>query len=356
MHALLGATHPRSLSAWGALPRPIFRHVGRFILEPLMSGFSSWHAMSVVKQGGQVLQFGQRLRSGMFLYNSGDAGIATCGPSIDRDSGVWTVELSLSTSVMLDGFCRADLGLVLDASDLSQRCLSGIWWEAGDGDVYVAKDAGGLPPSGAAGWIGGDAAVEEGVLPTWVEGTVGLILDTDKSRLGFSKAGCLQLFEWKVPSHAWPVRFGVGWSADIAGQFRLLSVKHFERRATGPLAVLLQDLAVSDVKRCIASAKKLSAMDPGILAAIEGDQVCRQAVLAVWSRVKPLPAAALAIPMLQSSRQQLAFDLARFVTDIDSFEAALSQHLPCSPSVRHRIRQLYPRWWKALAWCPWCCG
>ena len=25
---------------------------------------------------------------------------------------------SLSTSVMLDGFCRADLGLVLDASDL----------------------------------------------------------------------------------------------------------------------------------------------------------------------------------------------------------------------------------------------
>ena len=24
----------------------------------------------------------------------------------------------------------------------SQRCLSGIWWEAGDGDVYVAKDAG----------------------------------------------------------------------------------------------------------------------------------------------------------------------------------------------------------------------
>ena len=44
-----------------------------------MSGFSSWHAMSVVKQGGQVLQFGQRLRSGMFLYNSGvlDEGFPT---------------------------------------------------------------------------------------------------------------------------------------------------------------------------------------------------------------------------------------------------------------------------------------
>ena len=29
----------------------------------------------------------------------------------------------------------------------SERCGSGIWWEAGDGDVFIAKDAGAGDPS-----------------------------------------------------------------------------------------------------------------------------------------------------------------------------------------------------------------
>ncbi|CAL1155095.1 unnamed protein product [Cladocopium goreaui] len=244
--SLLAASHPKSTSPWAALPRAIFRCpvvplvasgrtvlglrsknsierlIGNFILDPLPCVFSDWHAMSVVRNQQRSLHFGLRLHSqSVFLYNSGDAGIATCGPSIHADTGVWTVEVSLSAPVQLDGFCRADLGLVLDKSDLSERCASGIWWEAGDGDVFIGKDAGGS----AEGWLGGAAAVENGILPSWHEegSRVGLVLDTDLKILGFTKAGALQHFEWKVPDYAWPVHFGVGWSADIGGQFHLLS-------------------------------------------------------------------------------------------------------------------------------------
>ena len=113
------------------------RQVGDFVLEPLSVTFSDWHAMAVVRE--RLLKFGLRLRSQML---SGDAGIATCGPCIHKDSGVWTMEVSVLPQICLDGFCRADVGLVLDKKDLSQRCGSGIWWEAGDGDVFIAEDAG----------------------------------------------------------------------------------------------------------------------------------------------------------------------------------------------------------------------
>ena len=56
--------------------------MGDFVLEPLVVNFSDWHAMAVVRD--QLLKFGLRLRSQML---SGDQGIATCGPSIHKDTG-----------------------------------------------------------------------------------------------------------------------------------------------------------------------------------------------------------------------------------------------------------------------------
>lgn len=349
--SLLAASHPKSTSPWAALPRAIFRLIGNFILEPLPCVFSDWHAMSVVRNQQRSLHFGLRLHSqSVFLYNSGDAGIATCGPSIHADTGVWTVEVSLSAPVQLDGFCRADLGLVLDKSDLSERCASGIWWEAGDGDVFIGKDAGGS----AEGWLGGAAAVENGILPSWHEegSRVGLVLDTDLKILGFTKAGALQHFEWKVPDYAWPVHFGVGWSADIGGQFHLLSLQHFRR--AWPISRTSERRDFASITPLPEEVAKVSDLD---------DLALRQEILGTWARYTSLPLEALQVPMLRSSRQRLALDMAPLVPELRSLEAAILQHVPSSLELPEDMSQfmekIRERWrrrnrrWQALAWC---CG
>lgn len=363
MLGFLGCQRPTG--PWADLPRTISRQIGEYVLEPLVCEFVEWHAMSIVREKRTVLDFGLRLRTALPLYNSGDGGVAICGPGIERCTGTWIVEMVFSSAYMLDGFCRADLGLTL-CRELTERCGSGIWWESGDGDVFIAGDAGGVGDgdSKEGGWIGGDLAVETGVLPTWFqEGSkVGLVLDTDRAVLGFRKDGCLQQFEWSVPSQAWPVHFGVSWSADTAGRFRLLRLQRFSLGGAEAeeTRAMLHACSRNDVAGAVAAARRhlqSGTTTPEVLAAVAevaGRDAC-EAVLSTLCR-GPLPLAeALAVPPTRSGRERVALQLAPWTSDVAGFELALSKHLPCSPSFRTRLAGRYPRFWRRwlrrICWC-----
>eukprot|EP00439_Symbiodinium_sp_Y106_P015529 s1127_g2.t1 len=328
MLGFLGCQRPCT-GPWADLPRTICRQIGEYVLEPLVCEFVEWHAMSIVREKRTVLDFGLRLRTALPLYNSGDGGVAICGPGIERCTGA--LIRVFSSAYMLDGFCRADLGLTL-CRELTERCGSGIWWESGDGDVFIAGDAGGVGfgDSKEGGWIGGDLAVETGVLPTWFQ-------DRDTS----------------VPSQAWPVHFGVSWSADTAGRFRLLRLERFSLGGAEAeeTRALLHACSRNDVAGAVAAARRhlqSGAVTPEVLAAV-AEVAGRDACEAVLSTLcgGPLPLTeALAVPLTRSGRERVALQLAPWTSDIASFELALSKHLPCSPSFRTRLAGRYPRLWR----------
>eukprot|EP00440_Ansanella_granifera_P071133 gb/GFBE01077199.1/.p1 GENE.gb/GFBE01077199.1/~~gb/GFBE01077199.1/.p1 ORF type:complete len:395 (+),score=63.11 gb/GFBE01077199.1/:1-1185(+) len=378
--AFLGATHPRGGrdSCWAALPTCTLRHIGNWVLDPLCNEFVVWHPMSIVKDSKRALVFGVRLQQngGMAFHTSNDEGVALCGPCMHRNSGVYILEMSISNIFSLDGFCRADVGVVVNEQE-SRRCGSGIWWLAGDGDVFVAGDAGGVSGNASGGWIGDDTAVEDGVLPKWDANgsTVGLVLDTHRCRLGFTKSGTLLPFEVSIPGVALPLRFGVGWSGDTAGRFQVQSIRRFVRERS---CQLLQELAAArppQRRDCTAAVLRHLRSTGGVLEpevaaaalcteALEESPECRQAIAATFAEVIggfscDFAAAALQSLPLHSCKEQLALDLAPFASRPQIFEAAILAEVPgLSKEVRAKLASRLPQPQGRDGWlrmCAWCC-
>jgi hypothetical protein len=164
---------------------------------------------------------------------------------MDPNSGIYEIEFLVTDIHALDGFCRADIGVVIDAGNCN-RAGSGVRWEAGDGDVFIADDA---CVDGRSGWLGDPNAVAEGVLPRWDEdgSRPGLFVDTYRHCLGFTMNGEVLPFELPLPPSE-RIHFVVSWSSGTGGMY---SIKSCTRRVHDTLAI----------SRNLANAKNCQVLD-----------------------------------------------------------------------------------------------
>jgi len=238
MLSFLGASHERggARSIWRNLPDFLFQRIGSFILEPLCKEFVRWPSMASPSDGGRTIAFGMRLLRSLALQQSDLTAdeVALCGPPMPVDSGVYEIEFEVAGMLALDGFCRVDVGLVLDPNSRS-RCASGIRWEAGDGDVFIASDAGGADEAGKPGWLGGDERIDQPILPRWdkVGSLPGLVLDTTKRCLLFTLGGRTLELELPLPmldKNGPAPSFCVAWSGGTAAR---LTIRRLRRTVLG---------------------------------------------------------------------------------------------------------------------------
>lgn len=388
--AFLAVLHPRlgRGSFWLDTPESVLREIAALVLQPLRHEFVRWDPMAVVRDRRRQLVFGltdPQPNPGT-RFNSPE-GIAVCGEAMHRASGIYTVELQASGLFSQDGFARADVGVVLDVAE-EQRLGSGIWWEAGDGDVFVAAVAGGVHGSGEDGWVCDDHAVETGVLPKWDEdeSVIGLVMDTQRSRLGFRQGGTLLPFEVPVPRVATPLHFAVGWDVDTAGAIRLLSFRRFIQEASAPpLVQLLAELrecaavgsaaaAAATMRFCEALAgtppsSEAVAAALGLMELDHAPERCA-AIAAVFAEVcggfsAAFVAAVLDLLKLYSVRERVARDLAAHRArdeDQEVFESMLRAQLPglaldrWEEMARAMTARQHGRHWRWLRLLGGCCS
>lgn len=375
----LAASHPRARahSIWGGLPEAIQRRVASFVLEPLCMEFVRWDPMSVVRSQNRSLSFGLRLRRrcAMPLHIANDEGVAVCGPPLEPQSGLYEVEFSVAEVFSMDGFCRADIGVVADPAN-PHRNGSGIWWEAGDGDVYVASDMEAVTHDGKPGWLGDDSRVEVGLLPRWDRpGAVGLVVDTLSQRLSFTQDGQVLPFEMVLPAST-TLYFAVGWSGDTFGTLRVGRLQRFLPETQGPLGRLLASLR-SSPSAASAAVEVYMQRAPGSVSAdavaeavdaMPADSKQRAAVVAGFSRAlrssgefsSAFAVSAVRSLRVRSAQERLAVDLAGHVSDPQSYESTvLAGALPgLSSSKRAQVvsRLRWARmacWVRSFCWCCW---
>jgi hypothetical protein len=227
--AFLAVSHPRGglKSIWSGLPDALLRETTTWLLEPLCKTFKR-PPHSSAPPGSAKLLFENRTvqvkaRVEDFLAKS--EGVITCGPDMPPSSGVYKIDLFVMGMMSVDNFCRADVGIAVDPVSHG-RVSSGVRWEAGDGDVFVASDVGGVDGKGEPGWLCDVSQVTEGVLPKWdVDGSrPGLIVDTYRNRLGFTLDGELLQFEVSLPQSL-TFRFVLSWSAGTTGTYTIKSLQ-----------------------------------------------------------------------------------------------------------------------------------
>lgn len=390
--AFLAILHPRggANSCWAALPETCVREIAFMLRQPVKKEFVRWDPMAVTKESRRLVAFGLRLRQPTNFFNSTE-GIAVLGEAMPESSGLYELKLRASNLFSQDGFCRADVGVIVDVID-GRRLGSGIWWEAGDGDVYVAQDAGGQ--DGVGGWICDEAAVENGVLPKWDDGesVIGMVLDTHRCRLGFTRDSVLLPFEITVPRSALPLHFAVGWSADTAGMIRIDSWRRLLEAATGAISTLLVALrsfarqadaaaaihcgqaATQCCMRAHSIVERAGALGSALgLAELDNAPRCRDAVAAAFAQAcggfsHEFTAIVLESLKLRSVRERTACDLAAHALEPDAFEQAVVAYLPNFDSelrevmkarlIERRLSQSRLgrrlqcwRWLRSLCWC-----
>uniref|UniRef100_A0A7S4UVI3 Uncharacterized protein n=1 Tax=Alexandrium monilatum TaxID=311494 RepID=A0A7S4UVI3_9DINO len=379
--AFLAVSHPRAgaCSPWAQLPEAIQRRIAVFVLQPMCTEFTRWDPMAIVRGSMRSLSFGLRLRRrcAMQFHIANDEGIAICGPPLRPGSGLYEVEYSVKELFSLDNFCRADIGVVMDPAN-PERNGSGVWWEAGDGDVYVAPDMLSVSPKGKPGWLGNDFRVDEGVLPRWDGlGAVGLVVDTCGRRLGFTLCGRVMPFEMSLPPGA-TLHFAVGWSGDTGGTMRIERLRRLTRETTGPLGRLMASLQ-SAPAAAPAAVREFARSAPGgvsaevvadAMDAMPGDSRHRAAAVAALAQAttcgracsggisSTVAAAALQQLRVRSSQERLVVDLAGHVSDPWNYDAtALSGVLPDLSSAKraevasHLWRSRVLSWVRTSCWC-----
>jgi hypothetical protein len=226
--AFLGLAHPRggAKSKWSALPDHLLREIATWILEPLCNTFASLPSPALMPAG--ILLFDNRalrvkLRRDDIMAHS--EYVALCGPQMLPDSGIYDIQFLVTDIAAVDTFCRADIGIAIDEEN-PHRVGSGVRWEAGDGDIFVAADAGGVGGNGHPGWLCDAGRVDEGVLPRWDEDgrKPGLVVDTYQRRLGFTMNGVTLPFELPLPSSV-KFRFVVSWTSGTKGIYTIQKMR-----------------------------------------------------------------------------------------------------------------------------------
>lgn len=209
-YAFLAVLHHRSGSSWSSLPEMVCRNVCSFLLAPICSTFTHWTQSPCVTRSPS--------HCGLKIHASGLGGVARCGPCMAPGSGVYEIEFDVHVRGYADtGFCRVDIGLVLADKVVSRRCDSGLRWEAGDGDVFLDSDIGGVDESGRSGWLGDDRVVQTGVLPSWDgRSNVGMVLDTYDHMLRFKFRGDVMAYSRELPSDV-AAQFVFSWDAGSGG-------------------------------------------------------------------------------------------------------------------------------------------
>jgi hypothetical protein len=224
-----------------------------------------WPPSAAVKIDGQTLIFGNR--RARHFQDVGNEGVAICGPQMKPDTGIYEIELLVSEEPFsMDGFFRADIGVVMDASN-SHREGSGVRWEAGDGDVYIGNDFGEALGS-AAGWQGGEEAVEEGALPRWdnVGTVVGLLVDTTQRRLLFTRDSVLLPLELALPPGV-ALNFVVSWDGTAGGAFSIVKLRNWVNEPRGPSDEFAAEVAGTVVTQYQGRAVKTSSSKGGVILA-----------------------------------------------------------------------------------------
>lgn len=209
-YAFLAILHRRSGSNWCSLPELVCQNVCSFLLAPICSTFVHWTQSEFVTPSPS--------HRGLKIQPSGLGGVARCGPRMPPGSGVYEIEFDVQVLGYADGgFCRVDIGLVLADKVVSSRCDSGLRWEAGDGDVHLDSDIGGLDGSGQSGWLGDDKVVQTGILPRWDgRSNVGLVFDTYDHVLQFKLRGDVMPYSRKLPNGV-PAQFVFSWDLGSGG-------------------------------------------------------------------------------------------------------------------------------------------
>lgn len=237
LYAFLAVVRAHSL--WHQLPESVAVLVASYVREPMLACFRRLlpddHAvLARILEDGRTLQAPFEHEDRVYL----------CGPAMDLYSGVYEFELDVLRLVSLDAFCRADLGIAVCPSG-DQRMHSGLRWEAGDGDVFIDADLGGVG-AGLPGWLGDEQRVETGVLPRWdfAGSRPGLVVDMYRMRLGFTLGGVSLAAEFPLP--ATRLHCVVSWAAGTAGVLRLCTCRRRMLSLHAPLGRLLQDTHRND--------------------------------------------------------------------------------------------------------------
>eukprot|EP00930_Biecheleria_cincta_P042563 TRINITY_DN29288_c0_g1_i1.p1 TRINITY_DN29288_c0_g1~~TRINITY_DN29288_c0_g1_i1.p1 ORF type:complete len:298 (+),score=30.58 TRINITY_DN29288_c0_g1_i1:137-1030(+) len=218
-YTFLTILHRRSASNWCSLPDLVCRNVCSFLLVPICSTFVHWTQSEFVTPSPS--------HRGLKIQPSVLGGVARCGPRMAPGSGVYEIEFDVHAVGYADGgFCRVDIGLVLADKVVSRRCDSGLRWEAGDGDVHLDSDIGGLDASGQSGWLGDDKVIETGILPRWDgRSNVGLVFDTYDHVLQFKFHGDVMPYSRKLPNDI-KAQFVFSWDLGSGG---IVHIRQFRR-------------------------------------------------------------------------------------------------------------------------------